>query len=297
MDPIVVRVPGSTSNLSHGFDCMGIAVAEYNTVTVAVTADDAVRTPDSADPGLQRFAEKVHRECAAAWSADLPGIEVRIAGAVPISRGLGSSATVLLGIAAACQRLAGHRLDREELVHLGVRWEGHPDNICAACMGGFTVAAQGSDGLHWQRLSVPAALRAVIAIPATRQGTDEARAVLPDSLSRAEAVRGWQRSSLITAAFATGDIDALPGLLGDGWHEQYRAPLNPGLREAQVAAARAGALGAILSGSGSCVLTFTTAATQTAVGDALVGVYRRLGIACEVRATAFDNEGLTITRP
>jgi len=56
-------------------------------------------------------------------------------------------------------------------------------------------------------------------------------------------------------------------------------------------------LGAILSGSGSCVLAFTTAARQAAVAEALAGVYRRLAIACEVRATTFDNEGLTIARP
>ncbi|MDA3962369.1 MAG: homoserine kinase [Planctomycetota bacterium] len=292
MSEIVIQVPGSTSNLSHGFDCMGMAVAAHNRIAVTTRDDAAVTTPDSADPGLQVFAEKVHRECTAAWDVKLPGIEVRVSGNVPISRGMGSSATVLLGIAAACQRLAGHPLDREELVHLGVRWEGHPDNICAACLGGFTIAAQGSDGLHWQRIAAPDALRAVIAIPATQQSTNEARGVLPDSLSRAEAVRGWQRSCLITAALATGEIERLRGLLGDGWHEQYRAPLNPGLREAQVAADHAGALGTILSGSGSCVLGFATVATQEAVAAAFAGVYRKLGIACEVRQTGFDNAGL-----
>ena len=294
MDAITVSVPGSTSNLSHGFDCMGMAVAIRNQVRVVPRADDAVTAPGAADPGLLDLAQRVRRECAQAWDCALPGLEIAVAGAVPISRGLGSSATVLLGIAAACQQLAGHDLDRDELVRLGVRWEGHPDNICAAALGGFTLAAQGSDGLHWERIAVSEDLRAVIAIPATHQPTGEARQVLPDSVSRAEAIRAWQRASLITAVLAQGRIERLRGLLGDGWHEQYRAGLNPGLREAQAAADRAGALGTILSGSGSAVLSFTTSAVEGAVAAALEGVYRQLGIACEVRITGFDNHDLRL---
>lgn len=294
MPAITVSVPGSTSNLSHGFDCMGMAVAIRNRITVIPRDDAQVTTPESADPGLQGYAEQVRRECAQAWEAELPGLEVQVAGAVPISRGLGSSATVLLGIAAACQHLAGHALDRDELVRLGVRWEGHPDNICAAALGGFTLATQGGEGLHYERLDVSEELHAVIAIPATRQPTAEARRVLPDSVSRAEAIRAWQRTALITAVLASGRIERLHGLLGDGWHEQYRAGFNPGLREAQAAAERAGALGTILSGSGSSVLSFVTAASEAAVALALEGVYRQLGIACDIRISRFDNHGLDL---
>lgn len=294
MSDITVSIPGSTSNLSHGFDCMGMAVAIRNAVTVTPRDDGVVGAPDADDPGLQVFAERVRRECAQAWDTALPGIDVAVTGAVPISRGLGSSATVILGIAAACQRLAGHPLDRDELVRLGVRWEGHPDNICAAALGGFTLAAHGNDGLHYERIEVPSQLRAVIAIPATRQATHEARGILPDSVSRAEAIRAWQRTSLITAVIAQGRIERLRGLLGDGWHEQYRAALNPGLREAQAAADRAGALGTILSGSGSCVLSFVTAEVEGAVAEALGAIYRQLGIACEIRLSAFDNTGIKL---
>lgn len=287
---ISVRVPGSTSNLSHGFDCMGAALDLANTVTVSPLENDRIE----AAAGLDELAGAIRSRCAEAWSTSLPGCAVAITGSVPISRGLGSSSTVFLGLAAAFQRLVGRSTDRAELIRLGIAWEGHPDNVTAACLGGFTISGVVAGEPRWQRFAPPDHLHAVLAIPDREVRTAEARQVLPEQLSRAEAVTGWQRSALITGALATGHAGALAGLFGDGWHERHRSDLNPGFVEARRAAGRAGALGTIISGSGSTVLSFVLRAQADRVAKALGQAYQAQGIEAEIRSVGFDDAGLRV---
>jgi len=288
------RVPASTTNLAHGFDCLGIAVGLHNTVTVDVTTGDDVTAPDAADPGLAPMAARVRSACAAAWSVRLPAFAVRVAGEVPIARGLGSSSTILLGVAAACQTLAGRAFDRAELLPIAAALEGHPDNVAAACLGGFTVVGAVAGGLRWARFAVPDDLVAVLAIPAYEVKTSEARRILPAMTSRGEHVLAVQRTALITGALASGRIGDLAGLFADGWHEGHRAALNPSLTALRADAATAGALGTILSGSGSTLLTFATRASAPAIASAITAGCRARVETVAVRVADFSNTGLDV---
>jgi homoserine kinase len=286
------RVPASTTNLGHGFDCLGIALGAANVISVEPATNAAVVAPGAPDDGLARMASTVRDVCAKRWNVALPGFTVRVGGDVPVARGMGSSSTIFLGVAAACQRLAGRALAKQELLEIAAAEEGHPDNAAASCMGGFTIVAATPDGLRWSRFAVPADLVAVVAIPPFEVKTNEARRVLPQQVERADLVRGLQRSALITAVLASGRISELTGLFDDAWHERYRATVNPGLIEARAAAHDAGAIGTILSGSGSTVLSFSERKHAPAVAAAVLASYVTRGIAAEVRTLEFDNAGL-----
>lgn len=286
------RVPGSTTNLAHGFDCLGIALGLANTIEVLPNGGADVTAPGAADPGLQPMAAKVRDTCAEVWGVTIPGFAVTVTGDVPIARGMGSSATILCGVAAACRSLAGLPDDAAEVLAVAAKLEGHPDNVAAAIFGGVTVIGPAADGLHAARIAVPPDLLAVVAIPPFEVKTSDARKILPPTLSRAEAIRGLQRTGLIVAALAQGRIDDLQGLFDDAWHEQYRAPLNTGFAEAREAAAKAGALGTIISGSGSTVLSFVRRGTGDDIRSALAASYHGLGIAAQVLVLPFDNFGL-----
>jgi homoserine kinase len=147
--------------------------------------------------------------------------------------------------------------------------------------------------LRYHRLPIPAQLVAVVAIPPYEVKTSEARRILPQQFSRAEGVTSLQRSALITAVLASGEIEQLSGLFADSWHEHYRSTLTPGLNEARRAAQAAGAIGTILSGSGSTVLSFSHVAQAEAVRVAMHESYHALGIQAATRILPFDNEGLT----
>lgn len=283
------RVPGSTSNLGHGFDCLGMALGIHNVISVAVAESETAA--HHAHTGLDRLTGAVQELAMQQWGVQLPPISVTVTGDVPIARGLGSSATIIVGVAAACQQLAGLPFDKDAILPLGVAIEGHPDNIAAACYGGFTIAAPLTSGLSCKTMAVPAHMRAVVAIPNFEVSTASARQVLPDRLLKDEAIRGWQRTALIVAALANGDLDGMRECFDDAWHEHWRADLNPGLTEARHAAQEAGAIGTILSGSGSCVLSFCDDTTASATRDAMHASYEAKGIEASLHILEVDNEG------
>lgn len=287
------RVPGSTTNLGHGFDCLGIALGLANTIAVEALPGTDVRTPGSGEPGLAGLVESVCAACREAWGHDLPGLSISVQGDVPIARGMGSSATILLGVTAACQALAQRPFDRDELVAIAAKLEGHPDNSAAACLGGFTIVGSVGLQLRCQRFDVPKELVAVVAIPPFEVKTSEARKILPQQLSRAESVLAMQRTALITAALASGSIEHLRDLFDDAWHERHRAALNPGLAEARDSARAAGAVGTILSGSGSTVLSFCHEGKAKAVRAAVHASYQKRSVNADVRVVPFDNAGIT----
>jgi homoserine kinase len=281
------RIPASTTNLGHGFDCLGMALGLYNTITVE-SSGDVVSAPEAADPGLAILAERMRATCARAWKRPLPGFSVRVRGDVPIARGMGSSSTILLGVAAACQTFASRPFDRAELIALAAEVEGHPDNVAAACLGGFTVVGDVGGSLRTARFDPPADLACVVCIPDFEVKTSEARKILPGELSKADHIRGLQRTALIVAALARGDLAGLKGLFSDAWHEGHRAALNPHLNALRNAAEQQGALGTILSGSGSTVLCFVRKGQRLFASGVPAGIG-----ACRVLPVSPDAGGVT----
>ncbi len=282
-------VPASTTNLGHGFDCLGLALDLRNQITVEPGPLDA---GPPADQALAGMAEAVRSRAALAWGRPLPPLAVTVTGEVPPARGMGSSATILVGVAAACRALAGLPFDAHALVGICAEVEGHPDNVAAAALGGMTLAGEVHGALHLTRIPLPPELRAVLVIPDYEVVTREARAILPGSLSRAEAVRGLQRTALITAAFAQGRLQELAGLFEEAWHERHRASLNPALAVVREAGSQAGALGTFLSGSGSTVLTLCVAGQADALAARLAQAITGQTWNAAVRTVAFAGEGV-----
>ena len=272
---IRVRIPATTANLGPGYDCLGVALQLANVVTVR---RGARRVPhDMADAAAAAFFEEAGiRPFAFGWS---------IAGEVPVSRGLGSSVTLRLGLLHGLDALAETRLGRRRLYELCARLEGHPDNAAPAEFGGFNVAAP--DGTRL-RFPVSPALRFVLLIPDREVRTSEARRVLPERLAHADAVRSLGNACLLTAAFAAGDYRALRGRFADALHQPFRTPLLPRLPEVVAAGEAAGALGGFLSGSGSTIACVTLARPDR-VARAMAAAWGEPGAV--TRVVGADNRG------
>jgi len=131
MQEITVRVPASTSNLGPGFDCLGVALRIYNDVTVARRASRQHLHPRIVSDAADRFFKQSRRRA-------FP-FSYSVTENIPRSRGLGSSATIRLGVLLALNRLSGNALDRFTIFRLCAELEGHPDNAAPATFGGFTV--------------------------------------------------------------------------------------------------------------------------------------------------------------
>jgi len=260
--PVRIQVPATTSNLGPGFDALGVALNLYNTTLLGAPAH---AWPDSF---FAAAARAFYDRCGITPQA----FAVSIEGDVPRSRGLGSSVTVRLGVLAGLNEKFGCPLDSETLFRLVTDLEGHPDNAAPACFGGFVAGSP----RHHHRFAVQPELKFVTVIPDFEMMTDQAREVLPDSISFTHAVANIQNTALITAAFASKEYLTLKGAFADHLHQPYRLNQIPGADEAIRAANQAGALGAFLSGAGPSLMALTLE-NETAIGNAMAEALTQAG--------------------
>ena len=211
---------------------------------------------------------------------------------IPTARGLGSSAAAWVGGLVAGNALLGSPLSREALLALAARAEGHPDNVAAAVFGGLTVSCATADGVTAVTLPVTGSLAWVVLVPEVTSGTAEARALLPRSIPREDAVFNVQRVALLLAGLQTALPAALTVALEDRLHQPYRLKLFPWMPEIAAAARAAGALGCVLSGAGPSLLA-VVAGDGTSVARAMEEAARRAGVPGKARALDVDAAGAT----
>jgi homoserine kinase len=278
MSAVIVRVPASLSNLGPGFDCLGLAVRLYNVIRVERTAKQG-ELPDVFDEAAAVFFKRIRnrRFC----------FSCSVREKVPRSRGLGSSATVRLGLLYALNRISHSQLKPSDLFRLCGELEGHPDNAAPACFGGFTVARS----RMVQQFDVSRTLKFVLLVPEHQVETSEARRILPRRLARVEAVESCGNACAITAAMVSRNYESLRGNFTDHLHQPFRTKLIPYLDKVIGAAERAGALGAFLSGSGSTIAAVTREHPNH-VAAAMRNAAR--GILARTVVLLADNEGARI---
>jgi homoserine kinase len=307
---IKVEVPATSANLGAGYDCVALALEIVDQVEVevrswsrgevelSVTGEGSSELP--ADR-TNRFVRGLEAALVAARGDELPpnaGWAVTMANAIPLERGLGSSAAATVAGLVCGNALVGERLTNADLLRLGMAIEGHPDNIAAALLGGFVVSAPSDDGrggVEAIRFDVPRDLRAVLFVPELRLETKAMRAELPAKVPFADAAANLGRVAIGVAGLATGRHDLLRLLTRDRIHERYRARAYPQLPALLTAAVENGAIGACLSGAGSSIIAFAdTMAALTRVEAALAAAAADADLAGKIHIVAPRNAGTKV---
>jgi homoserine kinase len=295
-----VRVPATSANLGPGFDALGLALALHNEVVAEAAAEVTVSIEGAGRGRLDGGAKNlVARAVALAHEvAGRPfhGARLRCINRIPLSRGLGSSAAAWVGGLLAANALMGEPLDREAVLTAAARAEGHPDNVAAALLGGLTVSCADGGRVTAVSLPAPSEVEWVVLLPETESSTHDARAVLPDTVSRSDAVFNVQRVSLLLAALATGRTDLLDQAMQDRLHQPYRQRLFPWMEAIAAAGRRAGGLGCVLSGAGPSMLAAVRQGGGRAVAEAMERALRDVGIAGRAMALPVDPVGATWER-
>jgi homoserine kinase len=295
-----VRVPATSANLGPGFDALGLALALYNEVTVEEADQVSVAVEGEGGASLEAGAKNVvARGVALAFEiAGRPfaGARLRCVNRIPLSRGLGSSAAAWVGGLIAANALLGEPLDRDGLLAAATRAEGHPDNVAAALLGGLTVSCADGPRVIAVSLPLPREIEWVVLLPEIESSTREARAVLPDSVPRADAVFNVQRVSLLLAALGVGRADLLDLAMQDRLHQPYRRRLFPWMEAVATAGRGAGALGCALSGAGPSVLAAVRPRGGEPVARAMERALRSAGIAGRALHLPVDTGGATWER-
>ena len=265
---VTVDVPATTANLGAGFDALALALDLAAVIEV-------VAVPPESEPA---FAVDVHGEGAGHLptgrrnrfiSALIDGLEdtgvdttgcgwhVRMENRIPVTRGLGSSASATVAALVAADALLDGALGSERILELATRSEGHADNAAAAVYGGLCVVATIDGEPRAVRIDPPAGLLAALYIPDRHLSTAAMRAALPERVPFADAVHNVGAAALAVAALSAGRLDLLAAGTVDRLHEPYRASAYPELPELIEAALAAGAKGACMSGAGPTVIAFS----------------------------------------
>ncbi len=292
-----MRVPATSANLGPGFDALGLALSLYNDVVARPADRVTVRIDGEGSDRLPRDERNVVvrgvRMAFEAAGRPFTGCALTCLNRIPPARGLGSSAAAWVGGLVAGNALLGSPLPRQELLRLAVRAEGHPDNVAAALLGGLTVSCATDDGALGIALPVPAALQWIALVPDVASSTAEARAVLPPSVPRADAVFNIQRVALFLASLQAGEVALLATAMDDRLHQPYRERLFPWMPRVTAAARAAGALACVLSGAGPSLLAVLTG-DAGAVTHAMEKALGEAGVSGTAVVLGVDTAGATV---
>jgi homoserine kinase len=255
-----LRVPASSANLGPGFDALGMALGIYLECRFQRAPQLAIRVSGRDAEAISTGPDNLIWQTALAVAADTGGtldpIALEIHNDIPLGKGLGSSAAALTAGVVIADQLLGLHWKPSRILDEAARIEGHPDNVAACVLGSIVASAIDSGGVaRAVRLELPARFGVAVVVPDFILPTVEARAVLPDSYSRADTIFNVQRSALLIAALMAGQTSAFPAALEDRLHQPYRARLVPGLDEMTRLRAP-GLLGCALSGAGPSILVF-----------------------------------------
>jgi homoserine kinase len=285
-----VRIPATTANLGPGFDTFGMALSLYNTLEVdwgnrglqiSATGNGTHLLPTDETNTVYLAIKEVFAKTGKEVLLQERGLTISIHNQVPVTRGLGSSATAIVGGLWAANELLGYPLSETELVEMAVKMEGHPDNVTSAVYGGIVVSGLLDHSVYVRRFSPPSGMKCVVAVPDFQLATRTSRNALPSAVPYADAIHNLNRASMMVAALADGDLHMFCSLMEDKLHELYRMPLVPGSKEAIARARQAGALSAVLSGSGPSLIAFCES-DEESIGEAMQEGFRNMGVEAEI---------------
>ena len=273
MTLVRVKAPATTANMGPGYDCLGMALDVWNTIeievldsgepVVEVTGEGAGELGTGRDNLVYRSMEFLFQDA----EQEMPLVRIRCDNAIPLARGMGSSAAAIAGGLVAANAICSQDYTPNDLLEMAATIEGHPDNVAAAVLGGMqlVISDKTEEGsrLYTVPINVPSELHAVVFVPQVRIATEDARAVLPEKVTMADAVHNMGRVGLLVASMATNHPEYLAIATQDLLHQPYRQPLFPAMKVIFKAALDAGALGVFLSGSGSTVLALTQGREMT----------------------------------
>ncbi len=305
---IIVSVPSTTANLGPGFDCLGAALDLYNEfifTRIEGGGDRFDLIMESTDGnhlrgGPENLVFRVAQKVLSSANISPFALEARVKLAVPPARGLGSSATAIVAGLIGANAIMDSPLSKEKLLELAIDIEGHPDNVVPSLLGGLCLTAR-SASHRWRivRCDWHNSIKVVVAIPAIRLSTSEARRVMPKNIPIADAVTNMGALTLLLNGLKTGNEELIKEGMFDKLHEPYRWKLIKGGLDVKQAALEAGALGCAISGAGPSILALCKNENGKVISQAMVKAWEKAGVASRapflnIQRTGSNFESLSV---
>lgn len=300
-----IQVPATMANLGCGFDCLGLALPIYNTIIVEETVlpgsgieiniideknpDSVLNIPTDKNNIVYKAIELLY-----SYIGQVPDeLKITIKTQIPVARGLGSSASVIVGGLMAANALLRNPADEAVLLSIATEIEGHPDNITPAIKGGVTLSSWEDDGsVVYRKLPWYDDWKVMVCIPDYELATEISRSVLPKEVLLKDAAFNLRRSAMFVEALHTHDSELLKLAMRDRLHQPYRKKLVPGLVAIMDNLRHTnGVLGCFLSGAGPAIGVVSCGANINEVKDIVANTWRDMNVNTQFYSLPLDNEG------
>ena len=309
---VSVKVPATSANIGPGFDCLGLALPIYNTVTIEETVlpgtgiEINMMTEDEESIDEMIFDDIPRDENNIVYKAvemlynsigqEPSELKINIQSQIPITRGLGSSAAVIVGGLIDANKLLGSPADETALLSIATEVEGHPDNVAPAILGGFVLASQEDDGsIVYRKLNWPNEWDITVCIPDFELSTNIARSVLPESVPMQDAIFNTKHLAMLIDAVNTKDEKLMKVALHDKLHQPYREKLVPGMKEIMEAFKHEdGVLGCVLSGAGPTMLIISHKYDLDKIKSTVKEIWEPQSVKVDIRTLKVEQNGAEI---
>lgn len=308
---VSVKVPATSANIGPGFDCLGLALPIYNTITIEETVlpgtgieinvmseEEAIDEMifDSIPKDENNIVYKAVEMLYNSIGQEPSELKINIQSQIPITRGLGSSSSIVVGGLLAANKLLGSPADETALLAIATEVEGHPDNIAPAILGGFVLANQEDDGtITYSKLQWPKEWDITVCIPDFELSTIIARSVLPTEVSLQDALFNAKHLAMLIQAVNTNDHKLMSLALKDKLHQPYREKLVPGMKEIMEAFKHEdGVLGCVLSGAGPSMLVISYKYDLDKIKSTVKEIWEGQNIKADVRTLKVEEQGAVI---
>lgn len=308
---VTVKVPATSANIGPGFDCLGLALPIYNTITIEETVlpgtgveinlmsenevlDEMIfdNVPKDENSIVYKAVEMLYNSI----GQEPAELRINIQSQIPITRGLGSSASVVVGGLLAANKLLGSPADTTALLSIATEVEGHPDNVAPAILGGFVLASQEDDGsIITEKLEWPEEWDITVCIPDFELSTNIARSVLPENIPMSDAVFNAKHLAMLIRAINTKDKKLMKAALHDKLHQPYREKLIPGMKEIMEAFKHEDdVIGCVLSGAGPSILVISHKYDLDKIKSTVKDIWEGQSIKTDIRTLKIENNGAKI---
>lgn len=308
---VSVKVPASSANIGPGFDCLGIALPIYNTITIEETVlpgtgieinimseeeniDEMVfdKIPRDKTNLVYKAVEMLYNSIGHEPSE----LKINIQTGIPIARGLGSSSSIIVGGLLAANKLLGDPADETALLAIATEVEGHPDNVAPAILGGLVLSSQEDDGsVSYFKMNWPEEWDLTVCIPDFELSTEISRSVLPKEVSMADANFNAKHLAMLIQAINTQDHKLMKLALKDKLHQPYREKLVPGMKDIMDAFKHEdGVLGCVLSGAGPSILVISHKYDVDKIKSIVKDIWESQNINVDVRTLKVEESGAVV---